>query len=81
MKISVSLPAEDVAFLDEYARHSKSGSRSAAIHQAIGLLRSNRLEAAYASAFDEWDDSEDARLWDRVVADGTTADGSADASW
>ena len=39
MKLSVSLPEEDVAALDAYARAAGLPSRSAALHHAIRLLR------------------------------------------
>ena len=32
----------------------------------------SRLEDDYAAAWDEWDVSEDSRLWGTTVADGTT---------
>ncbi|MDK0519485.1 ribbon-helix-helix domain-containing protein [Streptomyces sp. ML-6] len=70
MKISVSLPQEDVAFLDEYAAKTDADSRSAVVHAAIELLRASNLEADYEAAFAEWDASEDAELWDRTVGDG-----------
>ncbi|WP_381798471.1 ribbon-helix-helix domain-containing protein [Streptomyces niveus] len=70
MKISVSLPREDVAFVDEFASQTAAHSRSAVIHAAIELLRASQLEADYESAFNEWDGSEDAAFWDRTVADG-----------
>lgn len=68
MRVSVSLPDEDVAFLDRYA--TRSGSRSAAVHEAVQLLRSAGLEDAYAAAEAEWETSDDARLWDAVSGDG-----------
>jgi Arc/MetJ-type ribon-helix-helix transcriptional regulator len=70
MKISISLPDEDVAFLDSYATNSEVMSRSAAIHEAISLLRTAHLMSDYAQAFDEWIDSGEASVWDAVVADG-----------
>ena len=70
MKISVSLPEEDVAFLDAYAQEAEGLSRSAAVHDAIALLRTARLMTDYAQAFDEWIDSGEAAVWDAVVADG-----------
>ncbi|MFD9544720.1 ribbon-helix-helix domain-containing protein [Streptomyces sp. NPDC060022] len=70
MKISVSLPQEDVAFVDEYAAKTEADSRSAVIHAAIELLRSANLEADYEAAFTEWDASEDAAFWDRFSGDG-----------
>ncbi|MEO3749509.1 antitoxin [Streptomyces sp. B6B3] len=70
MKISVSLPREDIAFVDAYAARTDTESRSAVIHAAIESLRAAELEAEYAEAFEEWDSSEDAALWDATTADG-----------
>jgi Arc/MetJ-type ribon-helix-helix transcriptional regulator len=70
MKLSVSLPSEDVVFLDEAVERGEAASRSAAIHSAIELLRSSGLEDTYAAAFSEWDASEDAELWDSTAGDG-----------
>ncbi|GAA3832041.1 ribbon-helix-helix domain-containing protein [Streptomyces chiangmaiensis] len=72
MKISVSLPQEDVAFVDEYAARTDAESRSAVIHAAIELLRQAQLEQEYADAFAEWEGSEDAEFWDRFSGDGLT---------
>ncbi len=70
MKISVSMPEEDVAFLDEFAQEHGIESRSAVLHVAIERLRSITLESAYAQAFAEWAESEDAEVWDAVSGDG-----------
>lgn len=70
MKISVSLPEEDVAFLDRYARGAAAGSRSAVVHRAIRLLRAAELGPAYAQAWEEWVSAEDADAWDGVAGDG-----------
>ena len=67
MKLSVSLPAEDVAFVDEYVERTGEPSRSSAIQRAIGLLRAAELEEDYSSAFGEWAEAE---AWDRATADG-----------
>jgi len=72
MKLSVSLPAEDVALLDEHARTAGLSSRSAALQQAIRLLRRVELEADYAAAFEEWDSSRDRHEWEGAVGDGLT---------
>ena len=53
MKLSVSLPDEDVAVLDEYVRAAGLTSRSAALRHAIRLLRYPDLEKDYAAAWDE----------------------------
>ena len=70
MKVSVSLPEEDVEFLDTYASVHRIASRSAVVHRAIGLLRAADLSSDYAAAFDEWADDAENRAWDAAVADG-----------
>ena len=70
MKLSVSLPNEDVALLDEYARRAGLSSRSAAVHHAVGLLRQFDLEVDYEQAWQEWDDSGERTAWDGTVGDG-----------
>jgi len=75
MKLSVSLPADDIAFVDEYARRLGTDSRSSVLHRAIGLLRLADLESSYAAAWDESAPAGDAELWD-----ATTGDGLADAA-
>ena len=70
VKVSVSLPTDDVAFLDEYASALGIGSRSAVLHRAVSLLRADGLGAAYEEAWADWANSEDADLWDNAVADG-----------
>jgi Arc/MetJ-type ribon-helix-helix transcriptional regulator len=74
MKVSVSLPGEDIEFLDGYAREQGLESRSAALHKAVRLLRAAELAAAYESAWDEWSAHEDASLWDLAVSDGLVND-------
>lgn len=76
--MSVSLPAEDVEFLDEYARSAGIPSRSAAVQRAIRLLRANELGPAYAQAWEEWNGGADAELWESVSGDGI--DQSEDSS-
>lgn len=70
MKLSVSLPDEDVAALDEHARKAGLGSRSAALHQAIRLLRQSGLEDDYAVAWADWDSSGERELWEATASDG-----------
>jgi Arc/MetJ-type ribon-helix-helix transcriptional regulator len=70
MKVSVSLPGEDVAFLDEYASIHKYPSRSAVVHQAIQALRLAGLREAYGESWAEWDASGEGAGWDAVVGDG-----------
>ena len=70
MKVSVSLPDEDVAFLDSYARAQGYPSRSAALHEAVRLLRSAELGGAYEDAWQEWAGSGEAEVWETTTSDG-----------
>lgn len=71
MKLSVSLPDRDVAFLDEYARAHGLGSRSGALQEALALLRARELSSDYLQAWAEWDTDPPTReSWDAVAADG-----------
>ena len=70
MKLSVSLPDEDVEFLDQYARTQGYESRSAVVHKAVRLLRASELGGDYAQAWQEWSESGDAEAWNAVVGDG-----------
>lgn len=72
MKLSVSLPDEDVEFLDSYAASQGIRSRSAAVHQAVRLLRASQLGAAYEGAWAEWAGGTDADQWESAVSDGLT---------
>lgn len=73
MKVSVSIPDEDVAFLDAYVRNHRVRSRSSALRRAIRLLRASELNSDYAGAFAEWDDDPDSEAWDTVAGDGLTS--------
>ena len=75
VKVSVSLPEEDIRYIDDYVRRTGSPSRSSALHRAVSLLRMSEIEEAYTSAWDEWQETEDAGLWD-----STSGDGLGDAS-
>jgi Arc/MetJ-type ribon-helix-helix transcriptional regulator len=69
MKLSVSLPEEDVAFLNAYAK-AHALSRSAAIHHAIRELRFGELSDDYGQAWAEWAANDDADRWDAASGDG-----------
>lgn len=70
MKLSISLPDEDVVLLDEFARATGLASRSAAVRRAIQMLRHPDLESDYAAAWDEWDESGDGEAWEPATGDG-----------
>lgn len=69
MKVSVSLPDDDVKFLDSYAQAQGLRSRSAVLHKAVRLLRGIELAAAYEEAFASWGESEEAIDWDVTAGD------------
>ena len=70
MKVSVSLPGEDVQFLDEYAKEQGLDSRSAALHRAVRLLRTAELGGTYEAAWEEWAAEDDSALWESTSGDG-----------
>lgn len=70
MKVSVSLPGEDVQFLDEYAKERGLESRSAAVHRAIRLLRTAELGGTYEAAWQEWAAEGEASIWESTTGDG-----------
>ena len=70
MKLSVSLPDEDVEFLDAYAVAQGGESRSAVLHRAVRLLRASDMTDAYEEAWEEWSSTSDAALWEPTAADG-----------
>ena len=70
MKVSVSLPDEDVEFLDAYAQTEGFQSRSAVLHKAVRLLRGTTLDAAYEEAFQDWEGTTEASGWEVTVNDG-----------
>jgi antitoxin MazE9 len=70
MKVSVSLPDEDLEFLDRYAAKEGIGSRSAALHRAVDLLRAAELGPAYEQAWAEWADDDAGDAWDSTAGDG-----------
>ena len=59
MKVSVSIPDDDVEFLEAYAAAQGLPSRSAVVHRAIRLLRAAELGSAYEDAWQEWSDQGD----------------------
>jgi Arc/MetJ-type ribon-helix-helix transcriptional regulator len=70
MKLSISLPESDVAILDDFVRHAGLASRSAAVQQAVRLLRLPDLESDYESAWAEWESSGEQEAWRATTADG-----------
>ena len=69
MKLSVSIPDQDVKFLDDYVVSQGLTSRSAAIHKAVRLLHASSLGSDYESAWSEWAES-DTEAWDATSSDG-----------
>lgn len=73
MKISVSLPDEDVQFLDAYAKSRGIPSRSAAVTRAVRSLRVLELSEDYADAWEEWAEESEPE-WSSTTADGLASD-------
>jgi Arc/MetJ-type ribon-helix-helix transcriptional regulator len=69
MKISMSLPEQDLSFLDAYVEERGLPSRSAALHKAIRLLRATQLGSAYEAAWAEWTQEEE-EIWGATTQDG-----------
>jgi Arc/MetJ-type ribon-helix-helix transcriptional regulator len=69
MKLSVSVPDDEVEFIDRYAAEHGVDSRSRVVQRALSLLRTTELGDDYAAAWAEWDDGE-AEAWEPAVGDG-----------
>lgn len=63
-KLSVSLPDSLAGFIESY-RKKRGLNRSQVFEEAVKLLRSRELEAAYREASSESD-----QVWESTVADG-----------
>jgi len=70
VKLSVSIPDDDIEFIDQYAEEHGVESRSGVLHRAIGLLRASQLGKEYERAWAEWAGSSDVDAWDATAADG-----------
>jgi len=70
MKVSVSLPGDDVQFLDDYTKEQGLDSRSAALHRAVRLLRASELGGAYEAAWNEWTADGEGERWEPASGDG-----------
>jgi len=70
MKVSISLPEDDIEFLDSYAHAQGIASRSAAMHKAVSLLRAAQLGTAYEDAWESWAAAGEADAWETAAGDG-----------
>ncbi len=66
----MSLPDDDVEYLDRYASMQGLPSRSAALHRAVRLLRASELGAAYEDAWAEWAEAGEDDAWESTASDG-----------
>jgi Arc/MetJ-type ribon-helix-helix transcriptional regulator len=66
MKLSISLPDDECAYLDQCVDDGTYPSRSAVVLRALRLLRSADIGAMYAEAFVEWERSAEGADWDAV---------------
>ena len=77
MKVSISLPDKDIAFIDRQIADHGEPSRSAVIRKALRRLRADSLKKAYLQRWSEWDEEDD--IWDVTVGDGL--EDEPDAAW
>ena len=70
MKLSISLPDEQVEAIDRYAQATGARSRSQVIQEALRSLTDPQLEGDYTAAWEEWEASGDAEAWEVASADG-----------
>lgn len=70
MKLSVSLPEEDVHVLDAYVERAGLPSRSAGLQRAIRMLRYPTLEDDYDEAWAEWSAAGEEKVWEDATDDG-----------
>lgn len=69
-RFTVSVEKELAEFLDNYQEQHQVSSRSEVVAKAIKLLRELELGRAYYEAGLEWEQSEDAKLWEQTSGDG-----------
>lgn len=72
MKVQISARIDEhlAAFLESYQQKHEVKNRSEALERAIEALRESTLAEEYAQAMDEWEASEDMKLWAGTVGDG-----------
>ena len=75
MKVSVSLPDEDVEFLDRYAASSGHRLSIRRTPQGRPPAQGDGVGPAYEQAWADWASDDDSDLWET-----TTGDGLADAA-
>ena len=71
VKISISLPDSLAGFVEDYRKKRGLRSRSQVFEEAVKLLQSRELEAAYGEAAAEYDKS-----WE-----GASSDGLSNETW
>ena len=81
MNVRVTLPQPDVQFPDGYAKERGLGSCSAAIREAVRLLRSADLGTAYEGAWQQWTADGESDAWDPTVGDGLPSRPLQIATW
>ncbi len=74
-KLSISLNAQLVEFLEHYQAAHHIRSKSEVIGEAVALLRERELEQQYAEALAEW--APEAEAWEAVTGDGLTEERDA----
>jgi Arc/MetJ-type ribon-helix-helix transcriptional regulator len=73
-KLSVSVDPSLIPFIDHYQTQHAVKTKSEVVERALRLLRDAELEESYAAAANDWQESEDAVLWDKTSNDGLSRD-------
>jgi hypothetical protein len=72
LRVSLSLPEEQVHWLDGYGPANGFPTRSAVVEWAIRLLKGAELTSSYEAAWTEWRAADQAADWD-AMPDGPAA--------
>ncbi len=69
-KLSVSVDSRLARFIDTYQTDHDVSTKSKVVEQALELLQNQELQRQYAEAYQEWEESGEAEVWEVTVGDG-----------
>ncbi|MBF6594018.1 MAG: type II toxin-antitoxin system ParD family antitoxin [Thermaceae bacterium] len=69
-KLSVSVDSRLAHFINTYQTDHDVPTKSEVVERALELLQSQELKRQYAQAYQEWEESGEAQVWDVTVGDG-----------
>ncbi len=68
--INVRIDSGLASFMLDYKLKKGISTKSEVVERALKTLRDVELKEAYKQAMEEWVDSGEHKLWDKVVGDG-----------